>query len=151
MSQPSPPSAMIIVAADARADLNATTCLNPTANVVMGHLQDSPARLIEKRQLPYHSQAGISVRHMLVAQAALRHSHESPRHVPVAGVHQHGSRTFLVEAPYHYTELEVYLTATPTADRMSLVRPEISLFLPSGADDRLTSYLLVRVHSFNRR
>ena len=81
-------------------------------------LAPSCAELVVRRTLTDN----IWTSQMLVAEAALRRSHESPRHVPVAGVYQQGGRTFLVEAPYQYTGLEDYLAASTTADRMSLVR-----------------------------
>ena len=70
--------------------------------------------------------ANILVQQALVAQAVLRRTHHSPSHTPVAGVYctaaEQGSCVFLVEAPYHYTQLGEYLTTTRDADRLLLVR-----------------------------
>ncbi|TEB25484.1 kinase-like protein [Coprinellus micaceus] len=131
---------MTISAAEVYINPSTTIYPNSTTNVTMGQYRGHPARFTEKRQLNFHSRAGIDVHATPRTQVILRRAHESPRHIPVAGIYQTGnalgSRTFLVEAPYDYTQLEGHIISILNADAI------LSLF-------KQATEIVVDLHSKN--
>ncbi|KAJ3513682.1 hypothetical protein NMY22_g14971 [Coprinellus aureogranulatus] len=118
------PDHLVIAESDVQIDWSSVICIDAIHNVYQGLYRGQPARFTEKRPLRCYTEAGINIYSMLVSQALLRAEHQTPRHLPLAGIFQSsaalGNRFFLVEAPYHHIPLAEYLATHPHADRRLL-------------------------------